>query len=106
MIYKQKKGNIQLFAAFAHVLSGKSQVNVKQTYDKTQDSRNKDKNRIPYLSKTHLELCTDELLSSLMNIRICHLMFGEMFRKILLVGRLDVYVVWMDGQSDGRSTVD
>jgi len=28
---KQKKGNIDLFAAFADVLFGKSQVNVKQT---------------------------------------------------------------------------
>jgi len=41
-----------------------------------------------------------------MNIRICHLMVGEMVRKILLVGRWDAYVVWMDGQSDGRSMVD
>ena len=41
-----------------------------------------------------------------MNIRICHLMVVEMVRKILLVGRLDVYVVWMDGQSYGRPMVD
>jgi len=88
------------------VLSGKSQVKVKQTYDKSQDSRNKDKIRRQYLSKTHLEFCTDKLLSSVTNIRICHLMVGEMVRKILLVGRLDVYVVSMDGQSGGRSMVD
>jgi len=79
-----------MFDAFADVLSGKSQVNVKQTYDKPQDIRNKDKNRKTYLSKTHLEFLIDDLLSSLMNIRICRLMVGEMVRKILLVGRLDV----------------
>jgi len=110
VIYKRKKGNIELFAVFADVLSGKSQVNVKQTCDKPQDSRNKDKIRRQYLSKTHLEFCTDKHLSSVMNIRICHLMVGEMVRKmvrkILLVGRLVVYIVSMDGQSDGRSMVD
>lgn len=88
------------------MLSGKSQVNIKQTCDKPQDGRNKDKNRRPCLSKTRIELCTDEILSSVMNIGICHLMVGGMVRKILLVCRLDVYVVWMDGQSNGRSMVD
>jgi len=54
VIYKQKKGNINLFVAFTYVLSGKSQINVEQMYDKHQDSRNKDKIRRQHLSKTRL----------------------------------------------------